>query len=272
MQHDHSAHEAVEDHQESDNPRPEQARTAVDDERQAFIPLADKHTRIRSLLEGQNHALEMIAQGSPLGEALEVLVRIIEEHSTDGTLVSILLLDDDGIHLRHGAAPSLPRAYSEAIDGIAIGATVGSCGTAAYLREQVIVSDIATDPLWKDYRELALQHHLRACWSTPIFSSDKQILGTFAMYYHHPHIPSTQDRDLIAMATHSIALDIEWSRMQDERTHLLMQERAARAKAELTQQRLHDMFQQGRYRGAVLLADENRRYALPCPAERTEVG
>ena len=97
---------------------------------------------------------------------LDHLARFVEEHGDD-VLASILLLDADGVHLRHGAAPSLPASYCEAIDGIAIGPSVGSCGTAAFRRERVCVSDISTDPLWRDYRELALEAGLQACWSTP---------------------------------------------------------------------------------------------------------
>src|SRR5256884_6466445 len=88
-----------------------------------------------------------------------------------GSLSSILLVDPSANRLRHGAAPSLPGPYNEAIDGVAIGPFAGSCGTAAYRAEPVIVSDINTDPLWADYRDVALAHGLRACWSTPILSS-----------------------------------------------------------------------------------------------------
>ena len=116
---------------------------------------------------------------------LDHLARFVEEHGDD-VLASILLLDRDGVHLRHGAAPSLPASYCEAIDGTAIGPSVGSCGTAAYRRERVCVSDIATDPLWSDFRELALGAGPRACWSTPIFATDGSLLGTFALYYREP--------------------------------------------------------------------------------------
>ena len=94
---------------------------------------------------------------------LESLTRYVEENG-DHVLASILLVDHDGLHLRHGAAPSLPASYCDAIDGAPIGPSVGSCGTAAYRREPVFVSDIATDPLWADFRDLALGAGLRACW------------------------------------------------------------------------------------------------------------
>ncbi len=171
---------------------------------------------VAALLDGQKRVLELIAQGAPLPAVLEVLTRAIEEQSSANALASILLLDRDGVHLRHGAAPSLPASYNEAIDGIAIGPSVGSCGTAAYLSKQVIVTDIATDPLWADFRELALEHGLRACWSTPIFSTEGKVLGTFAMYYREPRAPSEQDLQLISMVTRTAAIAIERKRTEED--------------------------------------------------------
>jgi PAS domain S-box-containing protein len=171
--------------------------------------------RVEFLLEGQSRVLEMVAQGAVLPEALEVLVRLIEELSTHNVLASILLLDEDGVHLRYGAAPSLPDTYNAAIDGIAIGPAAGSSGTAAYTKQRVIVSDIANDPLWTDLRELALSHGLRACWSTPILSSTRQVLGTFALYYRRPYSPSAEDRQLIDFLIRSAAIAIERKRADD---------------------------------------------------------
>jgi PAS domain S-box-containing protein len=111
--------------------------------------------------------------------------------------------------LRHGAAPNLPKAYTDAIDGLAIGHSVGSCGSAAYRAEQVIVSDIATDPLWDSFRDLALTHSLRACWSTPIFSSEGKVIGTFAMYYREPRSPSPREQDTIKHVTHLAGIAIQ---------------------------------------------------------------
>ncbi len=160
--------------------------------------------------------LEMISSGTPLSDVLSVLCRIIEERSP-GLLCSILLLDPNRKSLRHGAAPSLPDSYTLAIDGITIGPRVGSCGAAAYRAEPVIVTDIATDSLWSDYRDLALSHGLRACWSTPIISKDGKILGTFAMYYCEPRGPSRQDLQVIERATHLAAIAIERQRAEAER-------------------------------------------------------
>ena len=133
-------------------------------------------------------------------------------------LCSILLLDADGIHLRHGAAPSLPPEYCDAIDGVTIGPNVGSCGTAAYRREPVIVEDTATDPLWTDFRVLALSHGLRACWSIPIFDAKRKVLGTFAMYYRQPAQPNEWQLRLIDMATHTAAIAIS-KHQEDEALH-----------------------------------------------------
>src|SRR5258706_1951322 len=134
--------------------------------------------RAEMLLGGEKRLLEMIARGDSRVAILHALCRVVETLAS-GSLCSILLLDPNTNRLRHGAAPSLPVAYADAIDGIAIGPSVGSCGTAAYRAERVTVCDIAADPLWADYRDLALAHGLRACWSAPILSSEGRVLGTF---------------------------------------------------------------------------------------------
>src|SRR5439155_10179174 len=112
------------------------------------------------------------------------------------------------IHIRHGAAPSLPADYLKAINGSAIGPRAGSCGTAAFRREAVFVADIASNPLWADYKHLALPHGLRACWSTPIFDAQRNVLGTFAMYFRQPGLPNERHLRLIDMATQTAAVCI----------------------------------------------------------------
>lgn len=133
-------------------------------------------------------------------ESLDTLIRLIERVAP-GMRGSVLLLDDDGVTLRHGAAPNLPAAYCAAIDGERIGPAAGSCGTAAYRRERVIVRDIMTDPLWERFRGIAGQFGLAACWSTPIFDPDGRVLGTFAMYYDEPRTPGELDIALTETAT-----------------------------------------------------------------------
>ena len=152
--------------------------------------------------------LEMIARDAPLSEILNSLVLLIEAQFED-MLCSVLLLSDDGNHIRHGAAPSLPEDYVKAIDGSPIGPKHGSCGTAMYRGQPVIVADILEDPLWEDYRELASASGLRACWSTPIMSGRGKVLGSFAMYYREPRPPKDEERHLTDVATKLAALAIE---------------------------------------------------------------
>jgi len=159
-----------------------------------------------TLFDGERRILEMVARGDALAHVLDALCRLVEQNAGD-VLASVLLLDGD--RLRHGGAPSLPKAYTAAIDGALIGPRAGSCGTAAFRGEQVIVSDIAGDPLWADYRAIALPHSLRACWSTPIISSEGKVIGTFAMYYREPRSPSRRDRDIITKITHLAEIAIE---------------------------------------------------------------
>ena len=157
---------------------------------------------------GQKRVLEMIASAAPLPDVLTSILHLIELQS-NGMLCSILLLGEDGVHVRHGAAPSLPEAYVKAIDGAAIGPKAGSCGTAMYRGKPVIVTDILEDPLWEDYRELAQSFGLRACWSTPILSHSGKVLGCFAMYYHEPRRPSAAETRLTSVATHLAGIAIE---------------------------------------------------------------
>ncbi|HWX20758.1 MAG TPA: GAF domain-containing protein [Candidatus Binatia bacterium] len=167
--------------------------------------------RAEALVAGEKRLLEMIARGDALVPTLEVLCRFGEEMSGN-VLVSILLVSPDGKSLRHGAAPSLPKSYTEAIDGGRIGPRSGSCGTAAYRREPVFVSDIGTDPLWDQYSHLALPHGLRACWSAPILSTAREVMGTFALYSREPGLPTPQQRGVIEQMTHLAAVAIERKR------------------------------------------------------------
>lgn len=158
--------------------------------------------------------LELAVADSPLEKTLGELIRIVETTSRTGVIGSILLLDPDGIHLRHGAAPSLPPAYCAAIDGAEIGPCVGSCGTAAYTAQPVFASDIANDPLWADFRELAETHGLGACWSIPIMTTGRKVIGTFAMYHREPREPNVRDLVLVDLVTNTAALVIDRKRAQ----------------------------------------------------------
>lgn len=170
------------------------------------ITASISRAKTETLFDEERRILEMVATGDALPLILDALCRLVEE-SANGVLASILLVDGD--RLRHGGAPGLPKAYTDAIDGGLIGPRAGSCGTAAYRGEQVVVSDIASDPLWVDYRAIALPYALRACWSTPIMSSEGRVIGTFAMYYREPRSPSRRDQEVIAKITHLAGVAIE---------------------------------------------------------------
>lgn len=174
---------------------------------------------------GQSQILQRLAANAPLSEILNRLVLLIESQSPD-MLCSVLLLSEDGDHVRHGAAPSLPKAYVDAVDGGQIGPKHGSCGTAMYRGEPVVVTDIFSDPLWEDYRDVAAASGLRACWSTPILSGRGKVLGSFAMYYKEPRTPTGDEAGLTEVATRIAALAIE---------HNAAREILARTQAELAQ-------------------------------------
>ncbi len=165
-----------------------------------------------SLLDRNRRIAIEFAAGESLEAILSKALLAVESAADTRLLTSILLLDEGGRHLWHGAAPSLPKSYCEAIDGTEIGPDVGSCGTAAHFGRAVYVTDVATDPLWKDFRDLALDHGLRACWSTPIRGADGAMLGTFAVYHLEPGGPTVEEIEAIRLITRHVAQAIEWSR------------------------------------------------------------
>src|SRR5437660_478057 len=185
-----------------------------------------ERNRAEALRDGESRILEMIARDAPLEEILESLVGVVEAQFA-GLFCSVLLLDEDGQHMRHGAAPSLPKPYIEAIDGQCIGPKAGSCGTAMYRRESVVVTDILRDPLWEAYRSVAEPYGFRACWSTPILAHSRKALGSFAMYYCEPRSPSPAQTRALEMATHLAGIAIERKLAREER------ERLRQAQAEL---------------------------------------
>ncbi len=187
-----------------------------------------------TLLAGEKRLLEMVARGDSLALILDALCGLVEELAS-GSLSSILLLEPNGNRLRHGAARSLPKAYIDAIDGSVIDASAGSCGTAAYRAKSVIVSDIANDPLWTNYRDVAMSHGLRACWSTPILSSEGKVLGTFAIYYREPRTPTPQELEIIERTTHLASIALERKRAENA---LRASEQVARGQAEALAQSL----------------------------------
>src|ERR1700688_386118 len=170
--------------------------------------------RAEALLAAEKRTLEMIASGACLADILERLCEVIDAQASN-IKSAVMLMDADGIHLRTAAGPRLAKGWIEAITALEIGPTVGSCGSAAFLKHRVIVSDIATDPLWANFRELALSYGLRAAWFQPLLSKNQHVLGTFGMYYTEPRTPGETDLRLIEGAGHIAVIAIEGERTQE---------------------------------------------------------
>jgi PAS domain S-box-containing protein len=182
---------------------------------QAILRDISERKRSEALLTGEKRLHEMIATGVGLKEILNTLCLIIEEQRA-GTLASVLLLNADGVHLDCIAGPSLPKEWAQQMENLPIGPCAGSCGTAAYRGLPVIVSDIATDPLWDvpEHRSSALKHGLRASWSNPVLSSARKVFGTFCMYYRETRSPNSRDLELIDLATDLVRIAIERDRAE----------------------------------------------------------
>jgi diguanylate cyclase (GGDEF)-like protein len=182
------------------------------------LELSESNTRLLSSQEherNRNKVLEGLAQGAPIHDILTILAQAIE-HSSKDKLCSILLLDETGKFLQLAAAPSLPNFYTQAIDGQVVADEKGPCGTAAFKGERVIVENIQTHPCWASYRELAKQAELTSCWSEPILSSKREVLGTFAIYQRHAGGPDKADIELIQQACHLASIAIERKRVDDQ--------------------------------------------------------
>lgn len=165
-----------------------------------------------SFAAAQEEVLALIAGGAALAPSLEAIVRLIEK-GAPGSLCSILLLA--GQQLRCAAAPSLPASFNQAIDGLSVGEGVGACGTAAFRKAQVVVADVAQDPLMLAYRELLLGHGLQACWSTPVIATGGEVLATFAVYRRSPGKPQPGDLAMIATATWLARLALAHARAKE---------------------------------------------------------
>ena len=173
-------------------------------------------------------ALKMMLIGASLNEVLTSVTRLIEAHR-EGMMCSILLLDEDGLHLRYGVAVNVTDAYRAATEGVCIGPTVGSCGAAAYLRQPVFISDMLSHPNWERFKDVIHESGLRAAWSTPIMSHDGKVLGTFCMYYREVRQPTPEDIQLIDYASRIAGLAIERERSQSALTLALEQIRKSEA-------------------------------------------
>ena len=178
-----------------------------------------RHEHMR---DEETKVLELISLGSPLDEVLQAITQTIDKICPEA-LASILLLDEDGIHLRHGAAHKLAPEYVSAIDGLSIGPDAGSCGSAAYRRERVFVSDILTDPRWEPYRDLATASGLRACWSSPVIDSNGTVVATLALYQRVPGMPDKHHLELMTRAGNLVNIAVE--RDRDEKALRASEER-----------------------------------------------
>lgn len=167
----------------------------------------------------QGRVLEMIAGSEPLDRVFDTLVRLVGSQLPE-MRCSVLVFDSSNDCLRHAASCGLPQAYIDAIDGVIVGANVGSCGTAIHRRESVFVEDISTDPLWADYRHVALPHGLRSCWSVPITYNDCTVVGTFAMYSTSPRMPSEHELDVVNMAARLAGIAMTRQSTEARITHM----------------------------------------------------
>src|SRR5216117_2078086 len=218
---------------------------------QAILRDVSERKKAESLLAAEKRVLEMIATGVPLKQILNALCLFIEEQRS-GTLASVLLLNPDGVHLDCVAGPSLPKEWTQQMEKLPIGPCAGSCGTAAYRGSPVIVSDIASDPLWEvpEHRAAALGHGLRASWSNPILSSEGKVLGTFCIYGREPQSPSAHDLGVMEKATHLARVAIERDR--------------AEAAVRTSEEKYRDLINASP--DAVCVINADRRYVLVNPA------
>jgi PAS domain S-box-containing protein len=173
----------------------------------------DDRKRAEWLLAAEKRILEMIAGGASLSAILQDLCGVIDAQCPS-IISSVLLMDADGKQLRPAAGRRVPRGWAEAISPVTIGPCVGSCGTAAFLKKRVIVSDIAHDPLWVGFRDIALNNGQRAAWSQPLISKNNDVVGTFCIYYPDPRNPTAADLELIDRASHLALIAIEGERIR----------------------------------------------------------
>lgn len=183
----------------------------------AILPPPETSARgeTEALLAGQNLALHLLVTGCPVTEVFNALAATLEVNTGGAAVAGILLLDPDGKRLRHGAAPSLPDYYNQAVDGIEIGADVGTCGAAAFRNEVVITTDIENAPGWARFRHLPLGLGLRAAWSMPIRSASGKVLGTFGTYFRDLRAPTSMERELVALLAKTAGIAIEHRATED---------------------------------------------------------
>ncbi len=197
--------------------------------------------RTEAILTAQNEMLKNLVTATSLQETLDMVANRIECLLPE-IKCSILLMDAEGKHLHHGSGPSLPKSYTDKIDGVTIGPNIGSCACAAYTGETVIVADIETHPNWAPFSSVALEHGLRACWSAPILGAKGIVLGTFAFYCSEPKEPQDFELELIKSTAHLVGLAIENKRSQDRlKDYALELERSNNALQDFASIASHDL-------------------------------
>ncbi|RKP56017.1 EAL domain-containing protein [Pararobbsia silviterrae] len=192
-------------------------------------PVRYQTMRAETVLASEQSVLRLIARNTPLPELLAEVCRRAESLLGEGAACTIMVVDDDGVHLRIGAAPSLPESYSSAIDGTVVGPQAGSCGTAVYTRRMIVVDDIEADPLWDDFRDLAMAIGMRACWSIPFDADGHEVIGAFAVYHRDVRRPTIEEEALLRDISHSVGLAVHQDRIarllaQSEERHRVVLE------------------------------------------------
>ena len=195
---------------------------------------ATERHRSEALTATQSHILEKVAAETDASVVFDMLCQLLEKQLPDA-YCSILVLDSDTKQLRDGAAPSLPPEYAKGVDGLLIGEGAGSCGTAAYRGEAVFVDDIANDPLWTSFRDFALSHGIRACWSMPFFSKSGEVLGTFAISHRSPCKATTYHHTILKAAAHlaSITTEAHQTQLSRQQIHKTLEQQVASRTVEL---------------------------------------
>jgi hypothetical protein len=207
-------------------------------------------------MKGQSDVLQLITQGKSVEIVLDRLVEWVEAQSDEGLIASILSTDETGMHLYHLAGSQLPKDYIEAINGLKIGPNVGSCGTAAYLKKSVIVDNIEESFLWKNYKQYALKHNLRSCWSTPLINNEGVLRGTFAIYYKVPKKPSEADKQLISLVAHTALIAIEHDHAERERRKTADKEKQMMESLRKSEERFQNLVREATVGIVVLRGEE----------------
>jgi two-component system NarL family sensor kinase len=170
------------------------------------VPVGDSGD-FGSLLQGERQVLELIVSGAPLVAVLDAVCRIIDQRS--GLMSAVFLVDADGKRLTQAAGPHLPDEWRRATTSLPLTPTTTTCGAAVSRREQVVASDVASDPLFEGFHELARADAIAATWSTPLYARDRRVLGTFVVLSSTPGPPSEANLELVTRATHLACIAVE---------------------------------------------------------------